>query len=201
MAILAPPRFDGKGDMCLGFFATAWAAGVCPLPEGATVLEIGCDEADWQASMREARPDLVLYGIDWRSTPRLAADVRLVGDVLQQRFAPATFDAIVMVSVIEWIGIGHYGDPVVADADMAVMTLCHTWLKPGGWLYLDTPWSPQILPLDTDTERRPAGLRAYPDAALHARLYRDQWREVWREHFTGNGHPDGPYVAVVLRKA
>jgi hypothetical protein len=68
--------FQAKGDLCLGFFQHFWDEGLLPeLPKGARVLEIGCAEADWLSSMREARPDLYLVGIDQRVTgDRKAAD-------------------------------------------------------------------------------------------------------------------------------
>jgi SAM-dependent methyltransferase len=50
----------------------------------------------------------------------------------------ATIDAIVMISVIEHIGMGAYGDPVVEDGDMKAMEEIRRVLRPGGLLILTT---------------------------------------------------------------
>jgi SAM-dependent methyltransferase len=189
--------FEPGTDLCLGFFATVWNGGHCPeLPPGAHVLEIGCAEADWISAMKHARPDLHVTGIDWRKDPRAQADLRIVGDVLEQEFEPASFDAIIGVSVIEWVGAGHYADPVHVDGDRALLERCHTWLKPGGWLYLDTPYGPPR------EKPRNGAMRVYTDetwSALIAGLFRE--RGAWDfEGRTSEGvlHPDGPYRAFVL---
>lgn len=188
--------FQAEGDLCLGFFAESWPHAP-ELPPGASVLEIGCAEADWMRSMRVARPDLQLTGVDWREASRPDANLVITGNILDQTFAPASFDAIVMVSVIEWIGVGHYDgvhgkDPVVPDADTTIFRLAHTWLKPSGWLYYDTPYDRTI-----DRAYRP--FRIYDEASIETRLYQGQWREVWRQWFSGGGHPDGPYLAAIVR--
>lgn len=187
------PEFSDQKDLCLGFFKTMWDSGACPeLPLGAKVLELGCCEADWMKSMREARPDLHLTGIDVRDHPRPKADLQIQGDILTHTFPPLSFDAIVAVSMIEWAGIGHYGDPVDPVGDQKVMWRARQWIKPGGWMYLDTPFQPG------GVDRRPNKFRVYDDATIATRLYGPNWKEVARRHFSGDGHPDGPYLAVVL---
>lgn len=187
--------FKSGGDLCLGFFQEIWDA--CHLsdrlPLQAHVLEIGCAEADWLGQMRQARPDLHLTGIDTRETdPRPAADLYILGDVLQQTFEPASFNAIVAVSVIEWIGLGFYqGNPTREGADVEMLRRCRDWIRPGGWLYLDTPYNER----GTLLRRH---LRAYDWPTLTEMFDATGWQMVKRQHFTGDGHPDGPYVAVLL---
>lgn len=193
--------FKSGGDLCLGFFQTFWDAGLLPeLPTGAKVLEIGCSEADWLGAMRLARPDLHLTGIDWRDHPRPAADVQIQGDVLVHDFEPASFDAIIAVSMLEWAGVSHYGDPVDEQGDRKTAARARRWLKPGGWFYFDVPYA------ETDAAKdvfpghpRNGHMRTYTDVELQDRILSDDWTEVTRRQFTGDGHPDGPYVALLLK--
>lgn len=183
--------FHSGGDLCLGFFQTFWDAKLLPeLPPNARVLEIGCAEADWLGAMRAARPDLHLTGIDWRGDARPAADVRICGDVLTHEFQPQEFDAIIAVSMLEWAGTNKYGDPHDPDGDRKTMIRARRWIKPGGWLYFDVPYG---LP------RRNGIMRTYTDEELRDRLLGPEWEEVTRRNFTGDGHPDGPYVALLVR--
>lgn len=132
-------RFVGGGDECLSIFGDVYATGALVFPEGAHVLEIGCAEADWMTPMLAQRPDLHLTGIDWRGCERPGTVIR--GDVLTYDFPPASFDAVVGISSIEHIGLGHYDkDPVDVDGDTHCLERVVTWLKPGGWVYCDVPF-------------------------------------------------------------
>lgn len=142
---------------------------------GAQVLEIGCAEADWLTPMKTARPDLHLTGIDWRGCKRPGADLLIRGDVLQQDFGPASFDAVVMVSALEHIGLGHYdADPLAAGGDSATMDRVQHWLRPGGGVYFDVPWNP-----DPGYEVYGTKCRIYDDASLSSRLM-DGFTPCWR---------------------
>jgi SAM-dependent methyltransferase len=55
-------------------------------------------------------------------------------------FAPASFDAVVAVSVIEHIGIGHYGGPEAATGDRHALRQLARVLKRGGRLILTVPF-------------------------------------------------------------
>jgi SAM-dependent methyltransferase len=192
--------FKAGGDLCLGFFQHFWDQGWLPeLPQGARVLEIGCAEADWLTPMKTARPDLYLVGIDQRtSNDRPGADERILGDVLTYEFPPASFDAVIAVSMIEWAGMGHYGDPEDPDGDLKTLQNARRWIKPDGWLYFDVP-----VVEDSDRPRH-TKMRVYSDA-MFARLFDEAgWDVVTSEWFAGeldNGrtHPDGPYMAHLLR--
>lgn len=182
------------GDLCLGFWADAWNAGVVSFPQGAHVLEIGCAEANWITPMMQERPDLQIYGLDWRRCEReQAADVRQA-DVLTTDYQEACFDAVVSVSAIEHIGLGSYeNDPTHEDGDRIAMERAFRWLKPGGWMYLDVPY------------RQPGGYhvtsnyRGYDEDAVQARLIVGGFEEAWRK-IVGEGKGDGPYLSLVLRK-
>ena len=126
--------------------------------------------------MKAARPDLSIIGIDWRGTLRPAAQLVLKGDVLRQDFGVASFDAIVLVSALEHIGLGHYdADPLYEHGDFACVSRAKQWLKPGGLLYFDVPWNP-----DPGFEVMGTECRVYDDLSLRDRLRGDQWIERFR---------------------
>jgi hypothetical protein len=190
--------FDHAKDLCMGFFKEAYEARAFTFPEHARVLELGCAEANWQKQIREARPDLHLTGIDQRGVKRPECDRLLREDILSTRaFQKAEFDAIVAVSVIEWAGIGHYGDPKCESGDSRMMRRAHQWLKPDGFMYFDVPFN--------EAGHIIRGhLRAYSDESIRQRLLQDRWKIRWSQHFEGRltpeaaPHPDGPYIALVV---
>jgi len=192
--------FSGCGDMCLGFFEQAWHAQACPLATGARVLELGCAEADWLAEMRRIRPDLHLTGIDWRDQARPAANRQIQEDILTTHaFDGETFDAIVAVSVVGWIGNGNYvgkgneRDPLCTQGDVRLLERIRQWLAPGGWFYFDVPTNPPRTP------QRPVLLRGYGPAELATLL--TGWRICWQKAFPDALHCDGPYIAQVITPA
>lgn len=176
-------------ELCVGFWRDIWNAEIVTFPYGASVLEIGCAEDDWQTPMLEARPDLVITGIDWRPATRPGHLIR--DDVLSHDFAVHAFDAIVSVSAVEHIGLGSYdNDPLDPDGDTHCLDRCKRWLKRGGWVYLDVPYRPDG-PYAVNSN-----FRAYDEPALQDRLIRG-WRERYRQVFEG-ALGDGPYIALVL---
>lgn len=156
-------QFGGVGDECLSMFADVWATGRLHFPPSARVLEIGCAEADWMTLMLAQRPDLSITGIDWRACERPGTVIQ--GDVLTHDFPDESFDVVVGVSSVEHIGLGHYeADPLDVDGDRHCMERVARWLKPGGWVYLDVPF--------TKSGFKVVGTsyRAYDDATAVERL-------------------------------
>lgn len=132
-------------------------------PAYAEVLEVGCAEADWMTPMLAIRPDLRITGIDWREAKRPARVIR--GSVLAKNWTPNTFDAMVGISSIEHIGLGHYDhDPVDVDGDRHCMERVAKWIKPGAWVYLDVPYDPAGFHVEGTSHR------VYDDASLVSRL-------------------------------
>lgn len=184
--------FDHGNDLCLSFWSTAWEKGWIHFPPNATVLEIGCAEADWQTPMLKERPDLQITGLDWRECQRPGQIVR--GDVMETCLFPENhFDAIVSVSAIEHVGLGAYdGDPSESMGDTAAMLNAWTWLKPGGWMYLDVPYR-------DDHYGEYGSFRAYNDTAIKQRLAVASFtKKCWAKCVVE--HPDGPYMALLLEK-
>lgn len=133
------------------------------------ILEIGCCEADWLHQAHRTWPGIEFAGIDTRALDVLDGDGkvrRMKADARHtEQFPPAFFDAVVSLSAIEHIGLGHYGDPVDPDGDTQAMANVFRWLKPGGWVYFDVPYNPTGY-LVKDTE-----YRVYDDDALFERLW------------------------------
>lgn len=185
---------ETSGDCCLSMFAAVWATGQLPFPLGARVLEIGCAEADWMTPMLAERPDLQITGVDVRRCDRPGTVI--VGDVLTQAFPEAAFDAVVGVSSLEHIGLGHYGDPLDRIGDAKAVALAARWLKPGGWLYADVPYGADYRVVGTSH-------RQYDDRHLAERIV-GPLTERQRWYFDAHGEPSDPsgayYVAVLATK-
>ncbi len=103
------------------------------ITRGATVLDAGCARGDFLSA---ASLEYEMWGVDVaesavaearRQCPAAATRVQ-AGFLEQLRFAPATFDAVVLWDVIE-----HVWDPI------AVGRAVVSWLKPSGFLLLSTP--------------------------------------------------------------
>lgn len=160
-------------------FGAVYETGALVFPPGARVLEIGCAEGDWQTPMLAVRPDLQITGIDWRWCSRPGEVIQ--GNVLTHHFPKASFDAVVGVSSIEHVGLGHYDkDPLDEDGDQHCMNRVVRWLKPGGWVYADVPYGLTYGVCGTSH-------RVYDEAALRARLVvpgltlQRQWYTTWRD--------------------
>lgn len=157
------PDLGFDHDQCLSIFGEIYQMGALVFPPHATVLEIGCAEADWMTPMLAVRPDLQVIGIDWRGSGQRPGRV-IQGDVLTHDFPPASFDAVVGISSIEHIGLGHYDhDPPDPDGDRHCMERVVRWLKPGGWVYADVPHGPVFAVCGTSH-------RLYDETAVRARL-------------------------------
>ena len=187
-------RRDAFGDFChgdisVGLFKEMFFEGRIPIPQGANLLEIGCAEVDWSAPFKLRRPDVHITAVDQRDCARPKADVLLKGDLLTpDLFPPASYDVIIAISVVCHVGIGRYGDRRDPDGDVMVMQHLKRWLRHDGVLYLDVPFRP---------EGDSTAFRQYNQADLHTRVIQD-WHIVDWQVFESS-HPDGPYMALVLR--
>ena len=182
------------GDVCFSIWEEAYASGLLVFPPHGWVLEIGGAESDWTAPLKEERPDLTVLTLDWRIDPRPLADACIRGNVLTFPFAASSFDAIVGISSIEHIGLGHYEhDPLDVDGDRHCMSRVASWLKPGGWFYGDVPYESAGYYVQ-GTE-----CRVYDDAAVASRLMVPGLVEQRRWVHHGVNQPF-QYVALFARK-
>ena len=91
-----------------------------------------------------ARKGYMVTVCDVRRYPEEHPNLTAVeGDFLANRFPDATFDFVVMVSTIEHIGFGCYGDPFIEDGDRMAMQQVWRVLKEHGRVILTTPFTAQ----------------------------------------------------------
>jgi hypothetical protein len=106
------------------------------IPQGSKVLDIGSAESDFplylQASGFEVTP------FDQREYPLLPS---IRGDAmkLDHYFQPSSFDAITVISTIEHIGIGAYGDARNSVTYLSLIDLWKAILKPSGFMLITLP--------------------------------------------------------------
>lgn len=156
--------YDQQDIGILVFDACLTAGAPMVFAKGAKVLEIGCCESDWLERAQLAWRDVEFAGIDVRADKQNRPYRWKRNAIDPTLFAPASFDAIVSLSAIEHIGLGHYGDPLDPVGDITAMANAWDWLKPGGWLYADVPYDPTGYRVDRTK------CRIYDDQALYGRL-------------------------------
>lgn len=109
------------------------------LPEGSRVLDIG---SRWSAL------PLHLAAMGFRTVATDLAPFPIVGggadfvcaDVARPPFREGSFDAAVLVSTLEHVGVGFYGGKTDAAGDFALMRAVRDLIRPGGHLVLTVPF-------------------------------------------------------------
>ena len=83
---------------------------------------------------------------DLRPYPERHRNLTVIqGDFLENQLPPCSFDAVVMVSTIEHIGLGGYGAPERPDADFKVVQEVRQILVDGGRVILTFPFNEREL--------------------------------------------------------
>jgi hypothetical protein len=152
-------RYDA-GDPSILLFDRAVQAGWIDLPPGARVLELGCCETDFSHWLLKADPTIRLTGVDVNDPSDFRGEF-IKGPAEAQDFAPSSFEAVIYLGSLEHFGLGFYGDPLCADADIRTLEYTSDWLVPGGWCYYDVPWTP-----DTHYVTENRHFRVYDDDTL-----------------------------------
>jgi SAM-dependent methyltransferase len=95
------------------------------------VLDLGCCHSRLPLAL--ASRGFGVVGMDFNPYPYRHPGLRaLRGDIMKIPFAAGTFSAVLAVSVIEHIGIGHYGEPEADIGDQVAVREISRILKPGG---------------------------------------------------------------------
>lgn len=136
--------YDGTDAGIRLFDACLKAGAPLSFQSGMKVLEVGCNESDWLERAATAWPEVEFLGIDTRVHETPTRALTRYGNALDpDAFPEGSFDAVVSLSAIEHIGLGHYGDPKDKDGDSKAVANIWRWLKPGGWFYFDVPYNPE----------------------------------------------------------
>ncbi len=107
------------------------------------VLDIGCCHSRLPLAL--ASRGLTVVGIDFNPYPFRHPNLRAVrADVMQTPFTASTFDAVIAVSVIEHIGLGHYADPAARRGDCVAVAEIARILRPGGRAVITVPFGRPI---------------------------------------------------------
>ena len=103
------------------------------------VLDLGCCHSRLPLAL--ASRGFGVVGMDFNPYPYRHPGLRaLRGDIMKIPFAAGTFSAVLAVSVIEHIGIGHYGEPGANIGDQVAVREIARILKPGGKALITVPY-------------------------------------------------------------
>ncbi|MEM2598751.1 MAG: class I SAM-dependent methyltransferase [Thermoproteota archaeon] len=112
---------------------------------GSIVLDLGCSESLLSHELVSMRFRVI--GLDIRDYPFKSKYVTLVKkNVIETGLPSDFFDAIIVVSTIEHIGLNAYGQITIDDqGDIRAMKELHRILKPGGIIIITLPYTGRIL--------------------------------------------------------
>ncbi len=103
------------------------------------VLDLGCCHSRLPIAL--ASRGYRVVGMDFNPYPYCHPGLRSIrGDIMKIPFADRTFSAVLAVSVIEHIGIGHYGEPEANVGDQVAVREVARILKPGGKALISVPY-------------------------------------------------------------
>lgn len=164
------------------------------------ILDVGCCHSRMPLAL--ASRGFQVVGIDVAPYPYAHPGMQAVQcDVMRIPFAGRSFSAVLAISVIEHIGIGHYQDPSDAQGDQAAMAELARVLRSDGRLLLSVPFG---VPMINDF------MRVYDPPRLRALLAPFRVRSVeyaksagglWApcaEHEAVSVDWEGPNRAVAL---
>lgn len=107
------------------------------LPRSTRILEVGCVLGQSLARLGYNVDTVDLSSSPTRDVPRW----HIIREDICRLDAAGAYDAAVSISTLEHIGLGHYGDPVQPDGDRRAVERIAAALKPGGHLYVTTPFA------------------------------------------------------------
>lgn len=110
-----------------------------PMARAPKVLDLGCCHSLLALELASNGYDVT--AVDGNIYPYQHPNLRaLTGDLCALPFPDGHFDTVVLLSTIEHVGLGHYGDEAGETKDLEAMREAARVLKQGGTLLLTTPF-------------------------------------------------------------
>lgn len=104
------------------------------------ILDIGGSESLIPLHLARAGHKVTVY--DFRPYQEKHGNLQVIqGDFMKNKLPPKSFDIILMISTIEHIGFGGYGDPEHKDADFEVIHRLSILLADGGRVIVTFPFN------------------------------------------------------------
>ena len=108
------------------------------LPKNGKILDFGCGGSPVSAGL--ATFGYNVTGIDFQETSFFHKNFIFKHEnFFDANFENNYFDCILAISVFEHVGIGHYGDQPIENADFKSMEKIKRILKTGGYLFISVP--------------------------------------------------------------
>jgi SAM-dependent methyltransferase len=108
------------------------------LNAGSTILDVGANEST--LALELASNGYKVTALDFRRYPLVHPNLQVVqGDICDSGLESDSFDAVILLSTIEHIGLGTYGDPKSSTLSIA-MGEVYRLLRPAGTLLLTVPF-------------------------------------------------------------
>ena len=107
------------------------------VPAG-SVLDIGAVSSRMPLELASLGYDV--HCLDTRPYPFRHPNLQVHQSDMFAWTAPRSFDTVLLVSVVEHLGLGVYGDLQLPDADRAAVERITPWLKQGGQLLVTVPF-------------------------------------------------------------
>ena len=172
--------------------------------QGVRLMDVGCFTADFLAIAAEAGCDVI--GFELQDEAVAIAQERLPGrvhqiDVHDRGLDGSTYDAICLFGVIE-----HVRDPI------GLLTRCSVLLRPGGWIFLQTPnrtslparllgkyWPPYSPVEHLHLFSQAALVNALAKNGCEVKLVRPHWKRLPVEYVFEMMHHYGPEIRALLK--
>lgn len=105
---------------------------------GGRVLDVGCVSS--RLPIQLASLGYAVHGIDLRPYAYRHPNLRFEQTDLFRWSVGQPFDIVLLVSTLEHLGLGAYGDEARPDADREAVERLGRWLVPGGQLLVSVPF-------------------------------------------------------------
>ena len=129
-------------------------AALADVPLGSRVLDIGGGESIVALALASLGHQVTV--VEPRGYPFSHRNLTVYDGPIEQFQPDEPFDAVVILSTIEHLGIGHYADGTTVDndADREAMAMIRGLTRPGGRLVLTTPYGrPRVTELERIYDR------------------------------------------------